>query len=88
MGYQFIKWFNARTKEDVAMVGGKGANLGELTRAGIRVPPGFCVTADAYQYFVKSTGLQVKIRALLAETDLSDVQQLDENTAKIRQMIV
>ncbi|ABO50976.1 phosphoenolpyruvate synthase [Desulforamulus reducens MI-1] len=88
MGYQFIKWFNELTKEDVAMVGGKGANLGELTRAGIRVPPGFCVTADAYQYFVKSTGLQVKIRALLAETDLSDVQQLDENTAKIRQMIV
>lgn len=88
MAYRFIKWFHELAKEDVPMVGGKGANLGELTQAGIRVPSGFCVTAYAYQYFVESTGLQARIRALMAETDLNDVQQLDENTGKIRQMIV
>ena len=35
-------------KDDVGVAGGKGANLGELTRAGVRVPPGFVVTADVY----------------------------------------
>ncbi|WP_297534655.1 phosphoenolpyruvate synthase, partial [Thermococcus sp.] len=52
--YRFIKWFEELTKKDVPLVGGKGANLGELTNAGIPVPPGFCVTAEAYKYFVNN----------------------------------
>ncbi|WP_066636573.1 phosphoenolpyruvate synthase [Desulfolucanica intricata] len=88
MNYRFVKWFHELKREDVALVGGKGANLGELTQAGIRVPPGFCVTAEAYKFFVESTGLQEKIRAIIDVTDLNNVQQLDENTAKIRQMII
>ncbi|MGI5921076.1 MAG: phosphoenolpyruvate synthase [Syntrophomonadaceae bacterium] len=87
MGYRFIKWFEELSKQDIAMVGGKGANLGELTQAGIQVPPGFCVTAYAYQHFIKSTGLQEEIRALIAETDIEDTRKLDENTEKIRQLI-
>ncbi|NPA47254.1 MAG: phosphoenolpyruvate synthase, partial [Thermococci archaeon] len=54
-GYRFIKWFEELKKEDVPLVGGKGANLGEMTQAGIPVPPGFCVTAEAYKYFVENT---------------------------------
>ncbi len=53
--YRFIKWFEELRKEDVPLVGGKGANLGEMTQAGIPVPPGFCVTAEAYKYFVENT---------------------------------
>ncbi|WP_297421068.1 phosphoenolpyruvate synthase [Thermococcus sp.] len=52
--YKFVKWFEELGKEDVPLVGGKGANLGELTNAGIPVPPGFCVTAEAYKYFVNN----------------------------------
>ncbi len=52
--YRFVKWFEELGKEDVPLVGGKGANLGELTNAGIPVPPGFCVTAEAYKYFVNN----------------------------------
>jgi len=52
--YRFIKWFEELGRNDVALVGGKGANLGELTNAGIPVPPGFCVTAEAYKYFVEN----------------------------------
>ncbi|WP_457752041.1 phosphoenolpyruvate synthase [Thermococcus sp.] len=52
--YKFIKWFEELGKKDVPLVGGKGANLGELTNAGIPVPPGFCVTAEAYKYFVSN----------------------------------
>src|SRR3954454_19938934 len=40
----------------LAEVGGKGANLGELTRAGFPVPPGFCVTTAAYRDFVRTSG--------------------------------
>ncbi|HEX3012450.1 MAG TPA: phosphoenolpyruvate synthase [Syntrophomonadaceae bacterium] len=87
MDYRFIKWFEELSKQDIALVGGKGANLGELTQAGIKVPPGFCVTAYAYQHYIKSTGLQEKIRAIIAETDIEDNQKLDENTAQIREMI-
>ncbi|MDP2672346.1 MAG: PEP/pyruvate-binding domain-containing protein, partial [Nanoarchaeota archaeon] len=52
----FILWFSEIGKEDISKVGGKGANLGELTKAGIPVPNGFCVTAQAYYYFLEKTG--------------------------------
>jgi pyruvate,water dikinase len=43
-----IRWFSEISLADVALVGGKGANLGELTAAGLPVPRGFVVTAAAY----------------------------------------
>lgn len=52
-----IKTFEEIRKEDVSVVGGKGANLGEMTSAGIFVPPGFVVTAKAYQLFLQENGL-------------------------------
>lgn len=45
--------FNEIKKEDVLIVGGKGANLGEMTSAKINVPSGFVITADAYRDFLK-----------------------------------
>lgn len=87
MGYRFIKWFEELSKQDIALVGGKGANLGELTQAGIQVPPGFCVTAYAYQHFIQSTGLQEKIRALMAQTNINDTKDLEQKTSIIRHMI-
>lgn len=87
MGYHFIKWFAELSKQDIPLVGGKGANLGELTQAGIQVPPGFCVTADAYRHFIQSTGLQDKIRTLMAETNLNDTRDLEAKTSTIREMI-
>ena len=52
------KWFNEITKQDVAVAGGKGANLGELTRAGLPVPQGFVVTAPAYLDHVRTMGAE------------------------------
>ena len=43
-----IAWFDEVDKGDIPLVGGKGANLGEMTKARIPIPPGFIVTADAY----------------------------------------
>jgi len=92
--YRFIKWFEELSKKDVPLVGGKGANLGELTRAGIPVPPGFCVTAEAYKYFVENVRvedgrtLQEWIMDIISKTDVDDSRQLQENTAKIREKII
>lgn len=87
VGYEFIKWFDELSREDVGLVGGKGANLGELTRAGIPVPPGFCVTAAAYRFFVEKTGLQEKIKLIITESDVDDYEQLEKNTAQVRRLI-
>lgn len=62
-----ILWFEELTKDDVPLVGGKNANLGELLRAGIPVPPGFAVTAYAYKRFIEETGIKDKIYEILRE---------------------
>ena len=49
-----IMWFHEVGKKDISSVGGKGANLGEMTNTGIPVPPGFIVTAYAYFDFLDS----------------------------------
>lgn len=56
---KYILNFMEMGKEDVAIVGGKGANLGEMTRAGIRIPAGVVVTSKAYQYFMKENNIDV-----------------------------
>ena len=64
---RIILWFEELTKEDVPLVGGKNANLGEMIRAGIPVPPGFAVTAYAYRLFIEKTGIRDKIQQILRE---------------------
>jgi len=55
---KFVLWFEEVGIEDVPMVGGKNASLGEmiqqLTKKGVNVPTGFATTAHAYRYFVKN----------------------------------
>lgn len=63
-------------RSDAAGFGGKSANLGELLAAGIPVPPGFAVSADAYRTFVEETRLQDTIRAALARSTAGDVTAL------------
>ncbi|ATN36065.1 phosphoenolpyruvate synthase [Rhizobium sp. ACO-34A] len=68
---QTIAWFENLKREDVAHVGGKNASLGEMVRTlaaeGIRVPPGFATTADAYWNYVETNKLRDRMTALLAE---------------------
>ena len=53
----YVKRFAEIGKNDVPTAGGKGANLGEMTAAGLAVPTGFVVTADAYRAFISENGL-------------------------------
>ncbi len=78
-------WFEDVGRDDVALVGGKGANLGELTRAGIPVPPGFVVTADTYFHFVRQAGLEPIIKKELFNLDIHDSRALSERAARVRQ---
>ncbi len=64
---RLILWFEELTKDDVPLVGGKNANLGEMLRAGIPVPPGFAVTAYAYKKFIEETGIKDRIYEILRE---------------------
>lgn len=88
MSYKYIKWFNEIDKEDIPLVGGKGANLGELTIKGVDVPPGFCVTATAYSDFIEKSDLQKEIIEVLDGLDVEDSVQLQERSAAIRALII
>ena len=87
-----IRWFADTSIEDVPLVGGKNASLGEMYRElavqGIRIPNGFAVTADAYLEFLRSTGTDLRIREILSNLKQDDVASLQECGQAIRQAIL
>ena len=83
-----IIWFKDISKEDVPIVGGKGANLGEMTKANIPVPPGFVVSVDAYFDFLKESDIIDEIQTLLESLDIEDTKQLQRVSAVIKQMFM
>jgi pyruvate, water dikinase len=82
-----IAWFEDVNKNDIGLVGGKGANLGELTQAKIPVPPGFIVTSEAYFDFIKSTKLEEFISHYLKDLDVNDSNALTEIADQIKAKI-
>ncbi|MCP3849639.1 MAG: phosphoenolpyruvate synthase [Gammaproteobacteria bacterium] len=87
-----IIWFEKLGKNDVEVVGGKNASLGEmiskLTKAGIRVPNGFATTAEAFKRFLEHNSLEQRINNELDGLDVNDVDALQISGAKIRQWVV
>lgn len=69
---------------ELAIAGGKGANLGALIAAGLRVPPGLCVTTEAYRNFVNANGLQAQIESVLDATRMDDPAALESASQEIR----
>ncbi len=82
-----ILWFKDIRKDDVALVGGKGANLGEMTSAGFPVPPGFVVTAASYKAFLMANQLEPKIRDILTGLDVNDPLKLDDAAKQVQKLI-
>jgi pyruvate,water dikinase len=82
-----IRSFSDLSKADVAFAGGKGANLGELTAAGLPVPDGFVVGAPAYRAFVDETGLRARIAKRLADVDVEDAAALSAASDEVREWI-
>lgn len=87
----FILWFKDLRIEDVPLVGGKNASLGEmyreLTKKGVRIPNGFAITAHAYRYLLQHSGIEKEMRSLLAGLDVKNVKQLAERGRKVRELI-
>ena len=86
-GFKFIRFFHEIRKDDVDIVGGKGANLGEMTNLGLDVPPGFCVTSAGYDAFIEYAGLEEKVRFLMEDLDVDDVDMLTAASDDIRRSI-
>ncbi|HAJ57919.1 MAG TPA: phosphoenolpyruvate synthase [Cyanobacteria bacterium UBA8543] len=87
-----ILWLNEIGIEDISLVGGKNASLGEmiqqLTPKGVNVPTGFAVTAYAYRYFIETAGLEAKLRELFADLDVDDLSNLQQHGKKARRLIL
>jgi len=74
-------------KDDIDIVGGKGANLGEMISAGFPIPSGFTLTIYAYDLFLKENEIYSKIFALLKDLDVSNTDRLTEAAKKIQSII-
>ena len=88
----FVLWFKDLTIEDVPVVGGKNASLGEmycnLTKKGVNIPNGFAVTAHAYRYLLKKARIEKTIKQILKGLNTRDVQNLAERGKKVRETIL
>jgi pyruvate,water dikinase len=86
-GAESVLLFDHLGRGDVDFAGGKGANLGELTAAGLPVPPGFVIGAPAYAAFCDDTGLRGRIAARLAGLDVDDTAALEQASKEVREEI-
>ncbi len=84
----YVVKFEDLSKSDIGIAGGKGANLGELTQAGIPVPPGFVVTAKAYEKFMEEAGINDQVMTILDETDINDTKALQAAAEEIKKIII
>ncbi len=86
-----VRWFETLGIEDIPLVGGKNASLGEmyqqLTPKGIRIPNGFAITADAYRYTLDKSGAWAKLHAVLDALDPEDVEDLARRGAQAREIV-
>ena len=89
--YRYIRWFEELTIQDIPLVGGKNASLGEMYQAlageGIQVPNGFAITAEAYRDVLQQAGVWPKLHALLDDLDADDVTELARRAQLARDLI-
>lgn len=86
--HKHLKTFHQISNADVAIAGGKGASLGEMTQVKIPVPPGFVVLAGAFDRFLEETDLDVEIEAALHKVNQKDINSVDRASNEIREMIM
>jgi pyruvate,water dikinase len=79
-----ILWFKEINKNDILLVGGKGANLGEMYNNSIPVPNGFVVTSTAYFDFINKTSIAQKIRTELSGLNVNNSKDLFEASKRIQ----
>nr|AIF00814.1 phosphoenolpyruvate synthase (pps, ppsA) [uncultured marine group II/III euryarchaeote KM3_139_C07] len=85
--HENILWLKDLKKSDIPIVGGKGANLGEVFDH-FPVPNGFCITVNCYKHFMNETMIGSKIHGLLDELDVENTEQLELISKEIRKLIL
>ena len=75
-------------KEDILLAGGKGANLGELIKIGVPVPPGFVILVSAFEKFLEETDINVKIDSRWRKINVEDIESVEESSEILRDLIV
>jgi pyruvate,water dikinase len=81
---KYVLNFNEIDKNSLNAVGGKNASLGEMIKAGIRVPPGFAVTTECYLDFITETGIKKQIFDILDQLNGEDISSVDAGSEKIQ----
>lgn len=84
---EIIRTFEYLSKDDVSIAGGKGASLGEMTRAGISVPDGFVILSDAFEKFIEETDLNVEIDSILHKVKHDDINSVESASEQIKSLI-
>jgi len=82
-----IRWFESIRMSDAPSVGGKGANLGELTAGGLPVPPGFVITGEAYVDALERAGVRDRVAAILAQARLATPADLGGLAATAQDLV-
>ncbi|VVB78125.1 Phosphoenolpyruvate synthase [uncultured archaeon] len=84
---QYVKWFSELSNKDISIAGGKGASLAEMYNAKFPVPPGFMITAQSFDQFIKKTGIGDKILSIINSIKMEDTEALQKKSREIRDLI-
>ena len=84
---ELLRDFKKISKSDISIAGGKGASLGEMTQAGIPVPPGFVLLSEAFEKFLEETDLNVEIDSILHTVDHREMHTVEGASEKIQSLI-
>ncbi|OGM10398.1 phosphoenolpyruvate synthase [Candidatus Woesebacteria bacterium RBG_13_36_22] len=82
-----VAFFKDIDKHDLPSVGGKGANLGEMTQAGFPVPNGFAVTVESYDIFLQRNDISQKINEVLKGIDVNNSEELESASKKVEKIV-
>ncbi|MDO8536840.1 MAG: PEP/pyruvate-binding domain-containing protein [bacterium] len=85
---ELIRDFSGVDKNDASLAGGKGASLGEMTKVGIPVPPGFVVLAAAFERFLEETDLNIEIDSILHSVNHKEIHTVENASEKIKALIL
>lgn len=85
---EIIRNFKNISKNDVALTGGKGASLGEMTQTGISVPDGFVILVSAFEKFLEETDLNVEIDSILDSVNHKEIHTVERASEKIEALIL
>lgn len=85
---EFVRDFRQLNKNDAAIAGGKGASLGEMTQAGIPVPPGFVILSNAFERFIEEADLKADIDAALHAVNHEEMHTVEKASEEIKALIL